>query len=652
MYKQRLIIFLSIILLGLLVLVGRLGMLQLARGDKYRREYELSVRDMQLLPAARGCITDRHGRIFAADKACKDLCLSYQFIVADPAWVDRQVSIIRRQAGVTPQQAREMYEARAAETWRLAQDAASAAGADLRASAAKITASVQAIRRSIERTRRIERIAEEIESHAIVQGLDDEQAAALELAVNQGRTIGATIRPSHTRVYPYNDLACHIIGLTGRVSPADCNHVSGGTAEERLLARRDVYEPTDRIGITGVEKMCEGQLRGRRGYRIIEKIGREPAEIEGEPPQNGLDVHLTIDSQLQHDLAEEMRKRKETGSIVVISLERGEILAMVSVPTFDLNRYRLDANTLFHDDVYLPLLNRAVGMRYPPGSTAKPLVALAALAAGKVSPQTTFHCQGHLFSSDPAHWKCTGSHESVDLQRGLMKSCNIYFYNVGERLGPLVLGDWFRRFGLGDRPGCGLPEERPGHVPTLEWLNRRENRGHWDGESRQMGIGQGKLTVTPLHIANAMATIARDGRPMSPLLVVGGSRGEAPAPLPLDATLLDPVRKGMWSVVNEPGGTAYAPFHESGAEPLKIEVSGKTGTAEASAELADVDDDGTREIARTGMMAWFAGYAPSTRPKIAIAVVVEYTDKHGGTAAGPIAREAVRLCRDLGYLKE
>lgn len=654
MYKHRLIIFLAVILLGLLGLVGRLALLQLARGERYRRDYEQSVREMHLLPAARGCIIDRHGRIFAADKACKDLCLSYPFIVRDEGWVDHQVSLIKRQEGVTAQRAKELFEQRYTQTWRLADEIAQASGVDLRPAVDKIADSVTALRRSIEqRHGHVDRIQEEIQYHPVIQEIDDAQAARLEAAINQNATVGASVRPSHKRVYPYDDLACHVIGLMGPVSAADCNRVEGGTAEERLIARRDAYEPADRIGITGVEKMCEAQLRGRRGYSIVEKVGREPNELAGEEAQNGQDVHLTLDSVLQHNLAQEMRKHGYTGAVVVMSVERGEILALVSVPTYDLNRYRLDANALFHDDVNLPLLNRAVGMRYPPGSTAKPIVALAALATGKITPQTTFICQGHLFPNDPLHLKCTGSHGPVDLNRGLMKSCNVYFFTVGEKLGPLLLCDWFRQFGLADHPGSGLGEERGGHIPTREWLDRRDNRDHWDAEARQMGIGQGSITVTPLHIANVMATIARDGKMMSPMLVVGGAGGQEPRQLPLDHEQMELVRQGMYAVVNEPGGTAYTAFHDASAEPLRVEVSGKTGTAQASPQLADLNHDGRAdEVVRSGMMAWFAGFAPSNKPRIALAVVVEYTEGHGGTTAGPIAREAVRLCRELGYLKD
>ncbi len=659
MYKQRLIIFLAIIFLGLLVLVGRLATLQLARGDRYRREYEQSVRETQMLPAARGCIIDRHGRIFAADKACKDLCLSYPFIVRDEGWVEHQVSLIKRQESVTAAKAKEIFEQRYTQTWRLADEIAEGGGVDLRVAVDKITDSVQAIRRSLERHGRIERIQEELQFHPVLSALDDTQAARLEAAINQNRTVGVSIRPSHKRVYPYDDLACHVIGLMGPVAASDCNRVFSGTPQERLAARRDAYEPTDRIGITGVEKMCESQLRGRAGYRVVEKVGRDPNDLEGEEAQNGQDVHLTLDSVLQYNLAQEMRKPRSlapggyTGAVVVMSVERGDILALVSVPTYDLNRYRLDANALFHDDVNLPLLNRAVGMRYPPGSTAKPIVALAALETGKITPQTTFFCQGHLFPNDPEHLKCTGSHGPVDLNRGLMKSCNVYFFSVGEKLGPLLLCDWFRQFGLADHPGSGLGEERRGHIPTREWLDRRDNRNQWDAEARQMGIGQGSITVTPLHMANVMATIARDGLMMSPMLVVGGARDQEPRQIPLSHEHLELVRQGMFAVVNEPGGTAYTPFHDGTAEPLPVEVSGKTGTAQASPQLADLDHDGkAEEVVRSGKMAWFAGFAPSNKPRIAVAVVIEYTEGHGGTTAGPIAREAVRLCRELGYLKE
>ena len=640
-------------------LLGRLAQLQIIRGEQYRRQYEQSVRRVQLLPAARGRITDRLGRILAVDQPCKDLCLDYPFLVGDPAWIAKQVSAIARHEGLPRDKADELYRQRAENTWRLAEELANRTDANLAVSVAKICQGVDRIRRNAQRQHGGESVVilEERQAHPAVTGLDDASAVLAELEVHSGRTVGAVVTPGSKRIYPYGDVACHVIGLTAPVTVQDQEKHNADLPETDWLARkRSSYEGDDVIGISGMEKGCESHLRGRRGYRIMETGQDEPVEIEGAPAEAGEDVHLTLDVKLQEHVAALLRATGKNGAAVVISVDRGEVLAMVSVPTYDLRRYRQEANSLFSDTIDLPLLNRAASMRYPPGSTAKPIMALAALSTGKITPETTFMCNGHLLADDTTHWRCTGAHEAVDLQRAIMHSCNIYFYDVGERLETPVICEWLRLFGIDRRTGTGLPEEKAGNVPSLEWLERNENRRHAVSDARQMGIGQGPILATPLEMANVMATIARNGRLMQPLLWLEQDTPREIRDLPLNARHVEAVRHGMWAVVNESGGTAYRPFHEPGA-PLGVEVCGKTGTAQASAQRADLDRDGIvrpSEIVREGSMAWFAGFAPSRNPKIAVAVVVEYVNYDieggGGANSGPIAREIVRWCRDAHYL--
>ncbi|HET6427659.1 MAG TPA: penicillin-binding transpeptidase domain-containing protein [Phycisphaerae bacterium] len=655
MYKRRIKIFMGVVGLVFLVVVAKLGHLQIGLGKELRRRYEESIRSVQPLPGGRGKIIDRRGRILAVDRPCRDFCLDYRFLTRDPKWIQRQQKQIERAYGVSKEDARRVYERRAEYTWRLADRIAGKMEADLAESVSDVVNAVQRIRRRVGSA-----VREEFADHPIVTGLDAETGVAAEAEIDSDRTVGASIRPSHKRFYPYGGLACHIIGFTGPVTREELDDPNVNIPDDRadwLTRMRSNYLAKDTIGKAGVEKMCERRLRGRRGYRLRERSDGRYAVLEYVPAGDGGDVHLTLDIKLQEALTERMMGTGHNGSAVVLSVPRGEVLAMVSVPVFDLNNYRRDSNTLFRDDVDLPLLNRAVTRRYPPGSTIKPLVALAGLSTGRITLDTPFHCSGRLLENVPNKWRCAArwGHADIRLVRAIKKSCNVYFYHVGQLLAGAALSDWFLMFGLGSRPGTGLPEEDPGLVPTKEWLAREfptgDDRRHFRvGDARNMAIGQGYLAATPLQVANAIATIARDGRFLSPLLALEGGPGRVRRDLPVLREHLAAVRKGMYQVVNEDGGTGYQVFR--GAD-LGVKVCGKTGTATTEPQRADLNRDGKvdrGEIVREGSMGWFVGFAPYEDPKIAFAVVVEYVDGGGSVTAGPVAVDLVRACKRLGYL--
>ncbi|HUS46740.1 MAG TPA: penicillin-binding transpeptidase domain-containing protein [Phycisphaerae bacterium] len=658
MYKTRVKIFLGIITGVITLLLCRIAHLQLVRGEQYRRDYEQSIRDIRLLPAARGQITDRLGRILAVDLPCKDFCLDYRFITKDPRWVDRQVALIRRQKGVSQTEAEQLYRQREACTWRLANQLAQECGSDLVQTVGQIVERVQRIGQAARQRAGSDalRIREEQQAHAVVRALPDERAVFAAEDVQAGRTVGATVRPSHRRYYPYGELACHVVGVTAPVTAQDlANPIVPAEQADWLTRKRINYEPDDTKGISGVEKMSESMLRGRRGYRLLESGRATPLVLESAPAEAGDDMHLTLDLALQQPLTEQLRATGHNGAVVVLSVPRGEVLAMVSVPTYDLNRYREESGRLFADEVDLPLYNRAVMSLYPPGSTAKLVAAIAALSTGKITPHSTFHCHGCLFPGEPWHWRCTGAHGAVSLHRGIMKSCNVYFYELGNLMGPLRLCEWHRMFGVHELPGTGLPAERAGFVPTQEWVLRTERRRFSVGDARQMAIGQGPLLVTPMHMANLVATIARNGRMVQPRLVLEDDRQRVVRDLPIADGHLREVRRGMESVVHERGGTGYRVFHQPGTQSPAVRLCGKTGTAQASRQWVDRNRDGRvdpGEIVREGDMAWFVGFAPADDPQIAFAVVIEYVTAGGGASnAGPVARELIRLCGELGYLQ-
>jgi penicillin-binding protein 2 len=660
MYKNRLKVFMAIILAGLLALAARIGQLQIVRGERYRADWERSMRELRLLPAPRGQITDRAGYILAADVPCQDFCLDYRFMTGEAKWVAQKIRRIERAEGLSPQEANEAYEARAQYTWRLADQLSREANADLPAAVERVLAGVRRIRMAMQRrgTPDSLRLEEEQEAHPVVPSLDESAAVVAAADIRAGRTVGAALRNGHKRVYPYGETACQLIGVTGLLNAAELARRNDTLGQaDRLTRKRQAHEADESAGLGGVESLAEPMLRGTRGYRVLDTGGREDVEIESDPPSPGADAHLTLDVRLQQAVENRIRQTGHNGSAVVLLVDHSQVLASASVPTYDLNRYREEIGRLMADSRDTPLLNRAVAGRYPPGSSIKPVVALAALSQGRIAPGTQYQCDGYLHAHSQWMGKCTGTHGSLDLHHAIMKSCNVYFYHVGERCGLPLLSEWFERFGLDSPPGAGLPEEKAGHIAAPLWIADPRNRAALASEAMQEGIGQGMLWVTPMHMAGVAAAIARGGRWEAPMLVVEAVN-ERPAPrdLGIAAANLQAVRDGMKAVVNTEGGTGYRAFHAAGLPPLDVEACGKSGTAEVPPQRADMNDDGRagpEEIVREGKIVWFIGFAPAQRPKIAFAVMLEYVvEGSGGATAAPVARDIIQWCKELGYLNE
>jgi penicillin-binding protein 2 len=651
MYKTRVMVFLGIIAVVMVTLAGRLGYLQLVRGDHYLLEARLSLQRTEVLPARRGQILDRKGRILAMDRPCYDFCLDYRFLTEDPAWIRSQIRRIARNQDLETAEARKVYQVRARNTWNLAQALSLRRGMDLGRTVQQIVRRVDAYRRAVGTD-----VREQREMHPVVPGLEERDAA--EARGHLEDTIGSALRPSHKRWYPYEfatpdgrrvSTACHVIGRIGTVSAAEQQRLNLAADEADLLTRERMnYRGWDQIGKTGVEKCSESLLRGRRGYRlhygpkILETVDAEP----------GRDVQLTIDIDLQKALTERMLRARQTGAIVVLDIPTRQVLALVSVPLYNLNNFGRNFRRLVEDEIGLPLLNRAVSRLYPPGSTVKPIVALAAMADGKIDEHTTYHCRGYLYR--PGRFRCTGRHGDIEVVEAIQRSCNIYFYHVGEQLGAGRLVERYRMFGMGDKPGTGLPEERAGNLPTEARIRRRFGRGYTAGDARNLGIGQGLMGVSPLHITNAIATLADGGRFLSPKLLVGSGPEQVVSYQSIPKSYAELIRRAMWKVINQRGGTGYRRFANSYGQVLGFDCCGKSGTAEVPPQRIDSNGngqiDGADRAVRSGNMAWFVGFAPYRNPRIAFAVVVEYTPGHGGSTAGPIAGDVVYECKKRGYL--
>ncbi len=643
MYFRRVKFFLGFVLIILGVLIVRLGHLQLMRAVDYRDQFEQRLQGWRPLPVKRGSILDRSGkRPLAFDEPCFDLSLNYKFLSLSRLEAEEKY-------GLAP----------TLKTWALVETIAVANGVDLKKKLAQIRRRVEAIDKSV-RARSGYPAAETRWPHVVIRGLTDTQAVEIRGQLD-GIDKWTHLQPSHKRSYPYGRLSAHLIGVLGEISApqyksqvlpedqltqltqeltdgANLRPQRAAAISDRLLR----YHPGDLLGRSGVEKMCEDQLRGRRGYQCFRRSGRGRNLVADSPAQHGSDIRLTVDLDLQQYLTRLFEAKGYSGSAVVLSLPKGEVLSLVSVPTYDLNDYYQDYTRLVRDEVNLPLIHRAVARRYPPGSPAKIIAALAGLSGGRIDSQTQFVCEGKLRPGRPG-FGCTSSHGPISLIEAIKRSCNIYFYKVGDALGPRQLAMWFSMFGYDQPPGTSLPEERAGLVPTSRWLAKTGNR-LYRADSWLMAIGQGKLEATPLHVANAMATIARGGEFLSPTVLLGGNDEVQPKPLPVRQSDIDLIKTGMRKVVSERGGTAYSAFHQDGAFVSNVSVCGKTGTAQTSPHRVG------GQVVRSGDTAWFVGFAPYDKPKIAFAVAVEYiTDGGGGSVAGPIGRDLISMCEKLGY---
>jgi len=469
------------------------------------------------------------------------------------------------------------------------------------------------------------------------------------------------ILPGARRFYPFGSLSAQTIGWVGPATGSYRNLFENDRLasylEDEVCGKRP-----------GVEYVCEAILRGKRG-ELVYDIDRQL--ISRTETQFGKDVTLTLDIQLQQRIENYLASYPHDPNCgpgtaaVVIDAGTGDILALVSMPVFDLNRARFDYDSLVKDSNE-PLINRAICEQYPPGSVIKPVILIAALESGKITPDEIIPCPAQKAPVGwPSCWiynRYHGGHSdswSNNARNAIRGSCNIYFSQLADRIEPPTLQQWLYKFGYGRT------------VPTLQIHNSQSEirglrqaagqisslvprpsslaaRGQShepldlpplaETERRLFGIGQGNLRVTPLQVANAMAAIARGGVFKQPRLFREMSDLECPAanlepePLGISPQTLEVVRDGMYAVVNESGGTAYKEFAHSGLPEQGVQTYGKTGSTEAPE------------------VAWFAGFAKDNKDRsIAIAVVVE-GGQHGSSDAAPLARDIIQFCIDAGYI--
>lgn len=667
MYFRRLKIFLAMVGVVLAVWVVRLAVLQLLRGDDYLRQArENLIKPPVSLPTERGRIVDRNGLVLAIDEAETGVAVEYGILADNPWFIatgSYRVSVSRAKAVELAEPRRQRYAGLLAGIAELC----GVAPADLDNRRQEIIRQVAAIRASVSRRAgRDTPIPAERMPHVLIRDIDPVARMKVETLLSKsGDLPGISIASMRRRSYPTGKLPdspqslAHLVGYEGAVSAEDLADDPFADDDRRR------YLPGDDRGLAGVERSAEAVLRGWRGRFQDDRDGNV---LLNEPAVFGGTVRLSIDSRLQNHLFHVLARHVEAspypcgGAIVVINIgtntvggrtvEDGDVLALVSYPSFDPNRWRDKWEQMNNDARRRPLLFRAIGEIYPPGSIVKPAVVASALHDGKVRLDETIDCTGFLISREYKAFHCWaeyGHGQPLSPSDALKFSCNVYCYVLGQRLGLGRLTWWLGRFGIGQDLGAGLAEERRGVLPTPLWVALNRGGGHSLGDARNVAIGQGDLRVTPLAAANMMATIARNGVFVRPTIVLGGPRPERVS-LDLDPAHMAAVRDGLVRVVNEEGGTAHKyAFMDN------VKLAGKTGSATAS--RIRVDGDWLPPLNLTDKRgkptkpahAWFAGFAPADRPTVAIACVIEY-GMSGGECAGPLGRDVVQVCLNEGYL--
>jgi penicillin-binding protein 2 len=437
---------------------------------------------------------------------------------------------------------------------------------------------------------------------------------------------------SQRRLYPRDGFAAHLIGYVGEIS------------EEELNSAEFIdYEPGDVIGKYGIERQYNRVLMGVDGQRqvVVDNLGRERQVVGFKEAIPGKDLQLTIDLDLQ--AVAELAMDGRRGAVVALDPRNGEVLAMVSRPAYDPNVFAGRIPLKIWKDIVnnpeRPLLNRAIQAQLAPGSTFKPIMALAGLETGLLTDDFRVHCSGGA-SFYGRYFKChqKGGHGSVDLQKAIAQSCDVFFYTLGNRLGIDTIARYAEMVGFGRKTGIDLPHEAEGLVPSSQWKMRTFRQKWYAGETISVSIGQGAMTVTPLQLATAIGGIAVGGIWHKPHLVREHSSEARKENLQI-ANILK-VIDGMYAVVNQ-GGTGVR------ARIPGLELCGKTGTAQlASNQVLK----GTALGQKLKDNAWFVGFAPRQSPEIVVAALFE-SGEHGNLAA-PIVRDVIKAYFDKKARKE
>lgn len=454
----------------------------------------------------------------------------------------------------------------------------------------------------------------------IKQGLTFEELAYIE--ARRSDFPGLSIDVESSRQYPFGKIGAHIIGYIGKISPQQINN-----KELRSLP------PDALIGQWGAEAIFDDTLRGIAGEKIIEvdALGRELRKLQESPAIKGSDIYLSIDINVQK-AAEESFGGK-AGAVVAVKPDSGEILALASLPSFDPNLFAkgipYDEWRSLIEDKKKPMLNRAIQSQYPPGSIFKIITAIAALEEGVIDEKEKIFCRGGI---NYGNWKfgCwrKGGHGFVDLHKAIVESCDVYFYEIGRRLGIDKIYKYAVALGLGKETGIEtVPiKEKKGLIPNAEWKKEKKKLPWYLGDTFISAIGQGFITVTPIQMAMMTSTVLNGGNIYKPSLTKGNKT--LIRTVKIDQKIINTIKEALSGVVNEQGGTAL------GARSFLTQIGGKTGTAQVVGKKKGLTGD------RFMDHAWFVAFAPVENPEIALSVFVEHGGS-GGAVAAPIARRTI-----------
>lgn len=466
---------------------------------------------------------------------------------------------------------------------------------------------------------------------SVAENLDWESFARVN--VNLPDLAGIQPDVGTTRLYPEKEHVAHLVGYVGAVS-------------EKELSGDPLLElPGFKIGKTGMERVLDKKLRGLAGNRKVEvnALGRAVRELSRQDSVAGESFSLTIDLDIQKFTAE--RLKGESGAAVVMDAHSGEILALVSTPSFDPNDFNFGISqkkwTKLNKDIRKPLTNKAVSGQYPPGSTFKMLVALAALEAGVVKAGDKIFCNGKFRLGNHdffcwAHFK--GGHGSMDLVQAIAQSCDVYFYEIARRVGINKIHDMAKRFGLGERFNIEIPNEKRGLIPNERWKQINFEEGWQGGETVIAGIGQGYVLATPLQLAVMTARLVNGGKAVKPAILLQDLEDVSFQDINVSRKDVELVLQGMSAVSNHRRGTAFA--HR--ISDKKGGMGGKTGTSQVRRISTAERAEGVRKNKTKPWVerdhALFVGYAPVEKPRFVVSVLIE----HGGSgskAAAPVARD-------------
>jgi penicillin-binding protein 2 len=478
------------------------------------------------------------------------------------------------------------------------------------------------------------------ESLPIRTRLTDEEVA--KFTAHRYRFPGVDIKARLFRQYPLGPFASHLLGYIGRVTDQDVDKIEDQNQE-------DNYRGTDHFGKSGLEQRYEFELHGHTGFEQVEVDagGRAVRTLASTPPTSGNNLTLTIDAKLQGVAEKAFGDRK--GALVAIEPSTGGILALVSVPNYDPNLFVDGIDSASWDQLNTspdkPMINRALNGAYPPGSTFKPYMALAALRYGKRRPEQTIFDPGYfMFGGHQFHDDKKGGHGTVDMYKSLVVSCDTYYYMLANDLGIDNIASFMREFGFGQRSGIDIDGESEGVLPSQEWKRKRfknpEQQKWYAGETISVGIGQGYNAYTPMQLAVAVTTLANNGMRVRPHLVkaITDARDGRTTPVTLPSLPsasvkpedVEVIKNAMIGVNKE--GTGARAF--AGAEYVS---AGKTGTAQVFSLKGEKYKEGAvKQLLRDH--ALFIAFAPADKPTIALAVLVE-NGGFGAQAAAPIARQ-------------